>query len=122
MGVESETHGLTKLDLVKHAMRTIIASLHDKDRLAIVEFNSVARTLFELQPTEAAGKARALAAVEALRPGGETNLWAGLKAGLDLVVGAAHPGARSGAATVFLLTDGMPTITPPRGELPMFQR
>ena len=56
-----------------------------------------------------------------------TNIWDGLKAGLDLldsrtdtIVGGL-PG-RSRNASVFLLTDGVPNIEPPRGYIPTMQR
>ncbi|KAF3224179.1 hypothetical protein TWF106_004381 [Orbilia oligospora] len=39
-GKTKEDTGLTILDVVKHAMKTIIATLNDDDRLAIVAFDT----------------------------------------------------------------------------------
>jgi len=41
-----ENHGLSYLDLLKHAVKTIIHSLTEKDRLAIVSYSDDARLEF----------------------------------------------------------------------------
>jgi hypothetical protein len=134
-GGKNETHGLTKLDLVKHAMRTIVNGMCDNDRLTVVQFNSVAQTVAEPLQMTKQGKARILSELERLSADGGTNLWAGLLAGLELARAAAAPAPGEGTTlvataapdatrvkAVFLLTDGIPTIVPPRGHLPMLQR
>lgn len=109
---------MTILDVVKHAVRTIIASLAEDDALAIVVFSTSVQTLLRLTPMHAAGKARANQVVKDLDANGNTNLWGGLKAGLDLLRDT--PNHRHGS--VFLLTDGEPNVIPPRGHLPMLRQ
>merc|ERR1711881_817871 len=59
--------------------------------------------------------------------GGMTNIWDGLKVGLELldsrssaIVGGIPGNSRN--ASVFLLTDGVPNVEPPRGYIPTMQR
>lgn len=64
---KNEQYGLSQLDLVKHALKTIIHSLQIRDRLSIVSFSNNATILFQLTTMDDRGKANALDAVEKLR-------------------------------------------------------
>ena len=44
---EKESHGLSVLDIVKHAAKTIVHTLGSDDRFALVEFNAAARVVCE---------------------------------------------------------------------------
>jgi hypothetical protein len=66
---ETEAHGLTLLDIVKHAIRTIIHTLHDGDRLALIAYSSQARMVFDLLPMTDEGKKQAEMHVNNLRAG-----------------------------------------------------
>jgi len=113
---ESESFGLSVLDIVKHAMKTIIASLDKNDRVAVVTFSDQAKVLMELTYLNDVGKKSAQTVVEAMRPAGSTNLWDGLFNGLEVLRKA--PCDKRNRA-IMLLTDGEPNIVPPRGHLPM---
>jgi hypothetical protein len=63
----NEKFGLSQLDLVKHALKTIIHSLLPQDRLALVSFASSARVLFQLTEMTEDGKSSAFAALERLK-------------------------------------------------------
>ncbi|CAF4529662.1 unnamed protein product [Rotaria socialis] len=71
---KNEHYGLSQLDLVKHALKTIINSLQDQDRLSLVSFSNTATILFKLTAMDEAGKTKALDEVEKLR----------VRTGLDL--------------------------------------
>ena len=118
-GVESS--GLNILDIVKHAIKTIISVLDEHDRLSIVSYSDQATIIFDLLSMNAAGKTRALQLMSSLEPGGMTNLWDGLHKGLEILSNRDASSRRS-AASIFLLTDGEPNIEPPRGHIPMLQR
>ena len=118
----SESHGLSLLDIVKHALATIIETLEPSDRLAIVAYSTKARTVVPLNLLSSANKSVAKNAVKALSSGGQTNLWDGLKTGLELLRAAGADVAPERNASLFLLTDGLPNISPPRGEVAMLQR
>jgi len=63
---KNEQYGLSQLDLVKHALKTIIQSLQIQDRLSIVSFSDKAKILFQLTTMSDQGKEAALAAVQKL--------------------------------------------------------
>jgi len=111
-----ETCGLSQLDLAKHALKTIIHSLTQNDRLSIVSFSTDASILFSLHEMDDNGRSDALAALEKLEATGSTNLWDGLKTGLKVLA----KGQRISGSNValFLLTDGCPSEIPPEGHLP----
>jgi Mg-chelatase subunit ChlD len=115
-----EQTGLSLLDIVKHALKTVINSLGPSDRLSVIEFSDQARVVFPLSPMNAAGKARVQQCVDGLRPGGRTNLWDGLVKGMDMLTSGITGGNRN--ISMFLLTDGEPNIEPPRGHMPMMLR
>ena len=118
-----EDSGLSLLDVVKHALKTVISTLQPTDRFALVSYSDVATVVFTLTPLNAPGKSRALALVESLQPEGLTNLWDGLLKGMEILSAAAaeNPGKLRNAC-VLLLTDGVPNVVPPRGHLPMLKR
>ncbi|CAF1094016.1 unnamed protein product [Rotaria sp. Silwood1] len=116
----NEKFGLSQLDLVKHAIKTVIHSLEPQDRLSLVSFANSAKILFQLTKMDQDGKSSALAALERLEDNGQTNLWDGLRTGLD-VLSKGQRAVGSNAA-LFLLTDGCPNIEPPRGHLPTLEK
>jgi Ca-activated chloride channel family protein len=71
-----------RLELVKDALRTLVRSLGQKDTIAVVTFGDDARVV--LGPTPASRAQEILGAIEQLRPGGSTNLEAGLRLGYSL--------------------------------------
>jgi len=118
-GVESS--GLTVLDVVKHAVKTIINVLGPDDRLSVVSYSDNASVIFESLEMNAAGKTTAQDLTSRLEPGGMTNLWDGLHRGMEILSNRSAGAKRSNSA-IFLLTDGDPNIEPPRGHIPMLQR
>jgi len=116
---KTESHGLSLLDVVKHAVRTTINTLGDNDRMSLVTFHSTARTAFRLIPMTRAGRARALKELDALVPQSTTNIWDGLQTALEIVREDAAPGR---ATEVLLLTDGVPNCNPPRGIVPTYAK
>eukprot|EP00746_Dinoflagellata_sp_MGD_P138916 gnl/MRDRNA2_/MRDRNA2_72470_c0_seq1.p1 gnl/MRDRNA2_/MRDRNA2_72470_c0~~gnl/MRDRNA2_/MRDRNA2_72470_c0_seq1.p1 ORF type:complete len:1023 (-),score=174.32 gnl/MRDRNA2_/MRDRNA2_72470_c0_seq1:198-3188(-) len=108
--------GLSILDIVKHAVKTVMHTLKDEDRLALVAFDDKVETVFSLSPMSVEGRESAIVALDALRPRGQTNLWGGILAGLEeLRILSQDAGSRK--RTLFLLTDGQPNISPPKGHL-----
>lgn len=117
--VDAEAHGLSLLDIVKHAVRTVVHSLKDTDKLSIVAYSDTATAVLRPTAMTSRGKALADSAMASLKPGGRTNLWDGLYTGMELLRKARAPGR---TAAVLLLTDGCPNIEPPRGHMPMLRR
>lgn len=115
----SESHGLSLLDIVKHAVSTIIFSLGPDDRVALVSYSDSARVELKLTSMTKDGQKTASDKLNSLHTEGSTNLWDGLLKGMD-VLRNSERGGRQGS--VFLLTDGQPNVAPPRGHLQMLQR
>jgi hypothetical protein len=84
-GSDTENHGFSVLDIVKHALRTVIHVLNDEDRLAVVSYNTAARQICGLTRLTADGKRTATASIEALSAGGQTNIWDGLLMGMEIL-------------------------------------
>jgi len=112
------SEGMSQLDIVKHAVKTVMHTLTEQDRLAIVAFDSSASTVFSLSEMNEGGRKQALVALEKLHQEGNTDIWAGLLAGLEALRNPASvpssklPRKRS----IILLTDGQPNRSPPQGE------
>jgi len=132
MGVEAEVPtaggareqtGLSVLDVVRHAVRTIVHILGPEDRLALVAYDTTAEIVFDLTKMgEGPERTGAEELLDALRPKAQTNLWAGLTLGLD-VLGRAREadGGSQRISAVLLLTDGIPNEVPEGGHLPALQ-
>jgi len=108
---KEESHGLNLLDIVVHGVKTILTALGPEDRVSIVTFESQIQIIKELGPI---GDETALAQLngklDALRPMGSTNLWAGLTSGISQITKYKKEGRIS---SLVLLTDGAPTDKQP---------
>lgn len=115
----SESMGLSLLDIVKHAIKTVVTTLGPDDRLSLVSFSTSAKVIFELMPMNRLGKQNAFDLIKKLEPDGMTNLWDGLNKGLNIL---SNRQESSRNAAILLLTDGEPNIEPPRGHIPMLKK
>ena len=113
-----ECTGLTQLDLVKHAIRVVLASMTECDSLGLVSFNCTASVNVPLLPMTKENKERVSTTLAQLKPAGRTNIWDGLFKGLEQLREADCPGN----ANLMLFTDGRPTVQPPRGHVEMLHR
>jgi hypothetical protein len=104
-GGQSESNGLTLLDVAKHGVRTVVKSLQPQDRFALVLFNNEANTVVPLTVMDEAGQKTVEDKLEDFNAGGGTDIWKGLAAALQELDNApAHDPAR--LAHIMLLTDG----------------
>jgi Ca-activated chloride channel family protein len=94
-----------RLELVKDALRLLVDELGRDDTVAIVTFGDDARVL--LEPTRASDTNEILGVIEQLRPGGSTNLEAGLRLGYDL---ARSSLTENGIDRVVLASDGVANV------------
>ncbi|KAG4067573.1 hypothetical protein HA402_005345 [Bradysia odoriphaga] len=118
---QRESFGLTILDIVKHAVTTVIKSLSSNDRLAIVTFSDSSQIVLPLTYMDERGQNAAITILKGLQSDASTNLWAGLEKGLDVLNTNDEKNDYNRISTVMLFTDGEPNIIPPRGHLPMLQ-
>jgi hypothetical protein len=90
---------------------------------------SSSKTVFTLTKMDGPGKSRVTSTIEGLCTEGMTNLWDGLKMGMNLLISTSAASSESNISpantgrlsTLFILTDGMPNIHPPRGHGPMLR-
>ena len=93
-----------RLEKVKVGLGTLIDSLKDEDRLALISFDDTVTVNAPFSAT--LDRAALKAAVGRLEPAGSTNIFDGLKAGMDLL-GDAPPSDRQNR--VIFLSDGLAT-------------
>ena len=93
--------------------------LKPTDRIAIVQYASRAQVVHRLRNMSEEGKATSTSLIDSLKPSGTTNLWDGLKMGLEVL---RQDSETTRTQAIFLLTDGVPNIEPPRGHLPMLKK
>jgi len=108
-----------RLELVKDALRLLVDELGRDDTVAIVTFGDDARVL--LEPTPASDGHEILGVIDELRPGGSTNLEAGLRLGYDL---ARESLTENGIDRVVLASDGVANVglTDPESILDAIRR
>lgn len=114
-----EAHGFTRLDLVKHSVNTIIHSLSKGDFLALVPFSNKATVSMQLTEMNEKGKKSAEKILKGLKANGSTNIWDGIRVGLDL--SKSHV-CDDKNVFVVLLTDGEPNMNPPQGIVPTMKK
>tara|TARA_B110000908_G_scaffold172730_1_gene242454 strand:- start:8125 stop:10215 length:2091 start_codon:yes stop_codon:yes gene_type:complete len=108
---DGETDGYNMLDIACHGTNVCINSLRPCDRAALVSFNSRASPVKPLKKMTPGNKAAMKVALAGLSPSGSTNLWDGIKTALEML---------PDDGIVCVLTDGEPTVRPPKGEVRMF--
>ena len=94
-----------RLGLVREALSALVGELADDDTVAIVTYGDDSAIL--LEPTAAADEREILAAIDDLRPGGSTNLEAGLETAYALAERAFVEG---GINRLVLASDGVANV------------
>ena len=108
----TESSNFTRLDLVKHTLNTIVESLNFGDMFGIITFSDNAYINQELTVVNSHTKQIILDNIKILRAGGMTNLWEGLRFGMNMLntVNSADY-----TSSMMVLTDGASNVNPPRG-------
>ncbi len=94
-----------RLGLVKEALTEMIRELDDDDTVAIVTYGSESNIV--LEPTSVRDDDEIYDAIDDLRPGGSTNLEAGLRTGYEL---ADQAYVENGINRVILASDGVANV------------
>lgn len=94
-----------RLGLVKESLSILVDELDDDDTVAIVTYDNSSGIV--LEPTSVRDRNEILDAIDALRPGGSTNLEAGLRQGYALADDAFR---RDGINRVVLASDGVANV------------
>jgi Mg-chelatase subunit ChlD len=133
-GVTPDNIGLNVLDIVKHSVKTIVATMQEDDRIALVTFSNQAEIVTDFTRMDAVSKYKLLDDIDRLVPMSSTNLWDGLATGMNLILAAQRPPSSitftrqmdtfemNRFTTLFLLTDGMPNVPPRGGHIPALKK
>ena len=83
-GGKSESHGLSILDIVKHAAQTCRSTLTCDDYMSLIEFHDIAEVIQTPIKVDDIGNNQLQQAISNLRCKGSTNMWDACKTALDL--------------------------------------
>lgn len=114
----SESNIFTRLDLVKHSVRTVIEVLNENDSICLITFSNNAKVVLDITKMSESGKEQALLVLDKITADGMTNIWDGLRVSLLNIEKITDPNVN---ISVLILTDGEPNINPPRGIISTLQ-
>jgi Mg-chelatase subunit ChlD len=107
-----ESINLSRLQLVQHALKTIVEVLDENDEITFVTFNSSASVKLEATRMNSEGKAFANESINQMEASGGTNIWDALKVGCEQ---AKRFEGRGFNVSILLFSDGEPNENPPMG-------
>ncbi len=123
-----ESDGLNILNLITHSTKTISQVLNSGDRLGCITYSSNHNIIRKLEnkthidggPMTEKSKKQFCEIIDRLTPKYQTNFWAGLNCGLDMIRNRVD---KSRIPIIFFLTDGVPTPgMPPQGNIKMLKK
>lgn len=103
----------TRLDLVKHSIKTIIYMLNPDDNLCLIPFDDIPSVELPIQPMSKEGKNLANGVLDTIKPMYSTNIWGALRAAVEEVMKS--PICKNTNNYILLFTDGEPNLNPPEG-------
>lgn len=107
-------NGLSIQDIVNHAAKTIASTLESNSRLSIVMFDNNVDIVSNLIPMTDMNKSIILNKINTIKPCGQTNIWGGIEKAIE-ILDKRDDKSKNGA--IIMLTDGVPNISPSRGEV-----
>jgi hypothetical protein len=112
---EGEAKLFTKNDLAKRAVEIIALGLNENDTLTIIGYESYISTKLATTKMTVEGKQKVTDALNAIKPGGCTELWGGIKKTLEIAQDLQT--SSNNDTCVIVITDGVPSNSPANGEL-----
>jgi len=104
---------ISRLELVKHSLKTVIFTLRKEDMICIIKFDSSAH--MQVQPTILANKNikdEVINNLNGMVDGGCTNIWAGIKMAIDTSASIPYKNYQK---SIMVFTDGDSNTNPPEG-------
>tara|TARA_B110001450_G_scaffold45573_2_gene42165 strand:- start:2498 stop:4810 length:2313 start_codon:yes stop_codon:yes gene_type:complete len=111
--------GFSIQDIVNHSAKTVAKTLDKNSRLAVIVFDNNVDILFNLIIMTEINKSTALAKIDTIKPGGQTNIWGATETAIK-ILDDREDKSRNG--TIIMLTDGQPNVSPARGEIETLKR
>jgi Mg-chelatase subunit ChlD len=107
-------NGMSVQDIVNHAAKTVAKTLDKNSRLAVVIFDNNIERVTQLTYMTEMNQSTTLAKINNIKPGGQTNLWGGIIEAINILD---ERDDKSRNSAILILTDGVPNISPARGEV-----
>lgn len=111
--------GFSIQDIVNHAAKTIAKTLDENSRLSIIIFDSEIDILFNLKPMNEINQQMALTSINTISPRGQTNIYGAIEKAIELLD---IRDDKSRNSAILMLTDGIPNISPARGEVKTLEK
>ena len=111
----AESSGLSRLDLVKHTLKTFVHSLNDTDKMCIIKFSNIASVISDLKLIDHYGRQQTLECIDQLQPDGMTNLWDGITTCINKIKDNYDINYN---ISMIVMTDGVSNSDPLRGIIP----
>ena len=115
---ESE-YSFSRLDLVKHSLKTIVKSIGENNYLSLVPFSTNARILLEPTKMTNSMQSKCCDLIDGLTTQCATNIWDALNKSFDIASRSEHSNKN---ISILLFTDGIPNLNPPRGIIETMKR
>lgn len=106
--------GFSVQDIVNHAAKTVAKTLNPTSRLAIIVFDNQIEILFDLKPMSQMNQSQAIAKIADIKPRGQTNIYGAIEKAIEILD---IRDDKSKNSAIIFLTDGVPNISPARGEV-----
>ena len=81
---KGESHGFSRLDLVKHSLKTVVNSVNDNDYISLITFSETASVIQEPLQMISTNKSSTCDKVDSLMPTNTTNIWDALRLGMEV--------------------------------------
>ena len=110
----NEEIGISRLGLVKHALKTVASILVNNDKMSLITFSGRADVRLEATNMNTMGKNLIFDEIKKMRADGCTNIWDALRLGMI----EAKKYDENYNISLLLFTDGEPNENPPMGIIP----
>lgn len=113
-GGGAESTNLTRLDIAKHSIKTVIDTLGEDDVCSLITYSNDSEILFSQVQMTRQAKDKAFTDIDQIVEGGCTNMWAGIENGLKTLQNSRENYYNQ---HMFVLTDGALPDIPPGGYI-----
>ena len=108
-----EEIGISRLSLVKHALKTVVSTMNKDDKMCLITFDDKAELCLEATEVNDNGKDIIFDEIQKMYPNGCTNIWDALRLGI-----LEAKKYKNYNTCLMLFTDGEPNVNPPMGIIP----
>ena len=113
---DSERDGISILKLVVHGIKVLVECTNPDDRVGVVCFDERAKLFFPMTHMTDENKRKLLRNLDQIQSGGGTQIWSGIKMGLETLRTAEKIAGRRNQS-VMVFTDGLDVTKPHRGNM-----